>query len=454
MQQQTRNSSPNGNARRTRSFLMPLYTFAILTGILILVGGLSKSSAEGQDLRKLNRFVEQQTSSGASQKVFREGRDLIGEENWSGAAEKFKGFIEAYPKDPNVDAALYWLAFARVKQGKHAEADDGLRLLLKKFPRSNWADDARALQVQIAPNLGNRKRIDESLSENDEEIKIVALQSLFESNPERGLAYVANMLRPGATDSRRMKEAGIELIRRYGGERTVPLLIEVIRTQPDAELRKSAIHTLGRTRDERAFEVLLELVRNGSGDDEVSKAAVFAISRFEGERARNTLVEMARGAKSKEVRKDAIFWLSGNADDATLDELLRIFQAEQDVEIKKQIIFALKRIGTPRAMAKLNEIARGGGDAEVRKDAIHWIGQRGDAQAVDFLIQIYDQESNDEVKNQIIFALSRTNQKTALRKLIDIARHDKSIEARKQAVFWLGKSEDPEAARFLEDLLK
>ncbi len=437
---------------RTRFVLMTLIALTIFSGVL-LAGANIKARAEGQDIKKLNRFVEQQTTSGASQKIFREGRDLIGDENWTGAAEKFKGFIEAYPKDPNVDAALYWLAFAQVKQEKYAEADSRLRLLLKKYPRSNWADDARALQVQIAPNLGNNNQINQSLNEDDEEIKIVALQSLFQSNPERGMAYVRKMLQPGATDSRRMKEAGIELIRRYGREQTVPLLIEVIRTQTDSELRKSAIHTLGRTGDERAFEVLMELVKT-SADDEVSKAAVFAISRFEGDKARSALFEMARSAKSKEVRKDAIFWLAREGDDATLDELLRIFQAESDAEIKKQIIFALKRMNSPRATTKLYEIARSGNDAEVRKEAIHWIGQRGDAQAVEYLIQAYDQENDTEVKNQIIFALSRTNQKAALRKMMEIARNDKSLELRKQAVFWLGRSDDPEAAKFLEDILK
>ncbi len=432
-----------------RRTMIAAMAITALTIVGLIGVAFSTASAE-QDIDKLNRFLQTQKSSEASAKAFREGRDLIGDENWKGAADKFNGFIESFPKDPNVDAALYWLAFAQAKQEKYADADSRIRLLLKKFPRSNWADDARALQVQIAPNLGKTVEV---ANDDDEEIKILALESLFRSNPERGMAYVRKLLTPGSTDSRRMKEAGIELIRRFGGEQTVPLLIEVIRSQSDPELRKAAIHTLGRTEDERAFDVLLELV-NTSTDDEIAKAAVFAISRFDGDKARNTLVGMARNAKSREVRKDAIFWLSRNSDDATLDELMKIFQSETDVEVKKQIVFALKRMGSPGALAKLYEIARGNGEVEVRKDALHWIGQRGGAEAVNYLIQLYDQESNDEIKNQIIFALSRANDKSALRKLIDIAKRDKSIELRKQAVFWLGRSDDPEAAKFLEDLLQ
>lgn len=464
--------------QRTRYVVTLLVTLAALA--CVLLSGTKFIKASDQDLDKLNRFVQTQNSAQASAKVFREGRDLIGDENWKGAADKFRGFITSYPKDQNVDAALYWLAFALKKQERYADADVQLNRLLKDFPRSKWMDDARSMRVEIAGYLGNQDSIDnvldvdnvkdkdpkdlkdkankdakrqrESRVSEDEEIKIVALQSLCQSSPERCMAYVTNMFRAGANGSRHMKEAGLEMIRRYGGEQAVPLLIQIIRNETDSNLRGSAIHTLGRTGDERAFDVLVELVRN-STDDEVSKAAVFAISRFDGERAYRTLVEMARTAKSREVRKDAIFWLS-NRGEAVLDELLTIFNNDQDTEIRKQIIFSLRRIGSPRAVAKLYEIASSHADVEVRKDAIHWIGQRGDAQAVDYLIKTYDVETNHEVKNQIIFALTRSSQKSALRKLLDIARNDKSVELRKQAVFWLGRSNDPEAQRFLEELLK
>ncbi len=420
---------------------------------LLFVTGTLHTAAAQNDFDKLTRFVQSQNSSEASAKVFRAGRDFIGDENWKSAAEKFQSFIESYPKDANIDAALYWLAFAQVKLEKFGEASGQLQRLLKKYPGSNWADDARALQIQIDSRLGNNQGIGQGLSNDDEEIKIVALEALFRSNPERGLAYVSNMFKPGANYSRHMKEAGIEFIRRFGEEKAVPMLIEIIRNERDTELRKAAIETLGRTGDERAFDILVELVRN-STDDDLSNSAVFAISRFKSERSRPVLFEMARSAKSLEVRKNAIFYLAREGDDAVLDELMRLYDAESNVEVKKQIVFSLRRMNSPRSIAKLYEIASGNGDVEVRKDAIHWIGQRGDAEAVEYLIKTYDAETNEEMKNQIIFGLSRTNQKSALRKLMMIARNDKSIEMRKQAVFWLGRSDDPEAAQFLEDILK
>lgn len=423
----------------------------VLSSFIIACAFFIISSAQQQDLDKANRFV--QTQNAAAARIFREGRDFIGNEEWEEAEGKFKSFVATYPKEKNLDAALYWLAFALTKQEKYGQADTQLKRLLAEFPRSNWADDANALRAQIAQHSGDQRVIQQTLNEDDVEVKIVALESLFASNPERGLAYVSEMMRPGSRASMRLKEAGIELLRRHGGKQAIDLLLDIIRNQTDSKLRATAIHTLGRTGDESVLPLLKDLATT-STDEEVSKAAVFAISRFDSESARALLLDMARNGKSVEVRKDAIFWLSQHGD-AAMDELMRIYATESNTEVKKQIVFALKRMGSPRALAKLYEIARNASeDTEVRKDALHWIGQSGDKQSVDFLIQMYDGEKDEEVKQQLIFALSRTDDKRAIRKMIDIARRDASVEMRKQAIFWLGRSNDPEAQKFLEDLLK
>lgn len=441
-----RNNQPHSiKSGRANSRFAPL---ALLVLAALVVAGAFLKSGFAQQEDKLNRFVDTQNS--AAMQLFREGRDLIGDEEWKQAESKFRKFVAQYPKDRNADAALYWLAFALSKQGKNTEADEQLRRLLNEFPRSEWADDATALRAQLGVDP---RVVNQALNEDDVEVKIVALQSLFESSPERGLAYVSEMMKPGSKANPRLKEAGIEMLRRYGGKQAVPMLLEIVRNQPDPKLRVMAIQTLGRTGDESVLPLLKELATN-SNDNEVSKAAIFALSRLEGEQARAVLLEIARSGKSVEVRKDAIFWLSNGASDATVDELMQIYGADRNPEIRKQIVFALKRIGSPQSLARLYEIARSGDDPEVRKDAIHWVGQGGGPKALDFLIQTYDAEKDNDIKQQIIFGLSRTGDKRAVRKLIEIAKSDPSVELRKQAIFWLGRMDDPEARQFIEDLLK
>ncbi|MCP9495791.1 MAG: HEAT repeat domain-containing protein [Pyrinomonadaceae bacterium MAG19_C2-C3] len=470
-------------SRRTsrRLCLALLLTTVVVLSVMSGAFGFGRGAA--QELDKLNSFVQSQGSANnAASRKFREGRDLVGEENWERAAERFRDFVNDHPKDKNLDAALYWLAFSLKKQAKYEEAGLYLNQLLNAFPRSNWADDARMMRVEIAPQVGDTKSVEEVLTVDvtgegvrvvtkqadgsvrvitkpaktgegmDNEIKIVALQSLFQANPERGAAYVSNLFKSNSTANKNLKEAALEMLRRYPNQETLALLVSVARTDSDRGLRAAAIHTLGRTNDAGAFGVLRELATTAN-DDETSKAAVFAISRYNTAESSALLSQLARSATSREVRKEAIFWLSRDGSDATTDELMRIYEADRDTEVRKQIAFALKRVGTPRALTKLQEIARNVGDAEVRESAIHWIGQGGGEQAVEFLIGLYDTERDAEVKEKLIFGLSRTRSKRALRKLIDIARGDASVELRKQAVFWLGRSSDPEAAKFLEGLL-
>src|SRR5688572_25242360 len=105
-------------------------------------------SAFAQDLSKLNKFVQTKTNT-ASMQVFREGRDFIEAQNWQRAAEKFNDFIKAYPKDKDLDAALYWYGYALEKQGRKDEATVSLKRLVDRFPSSTWRREAVALLVAM-----------------------------------------------------------------------------------------------------------------------------------------------------------------------------------------------------------------------------------------------------------------------------------------------------------------
>ena len=102
-----------------------------------------------QDKVKLDRFVQATKSNTASMQIFREGRDLIESQNWQRAADKFNEFITGYPKDKDLDAALYWYGYALQRQGKNDEAEKPLRRLMDRFPNSSWRQDAQGLLVAM-----------------------------------------------------------------------------------------------------------------------------------------------------------------------------------------------------------------------------------------------------------------------------------------------------------------
>src|SRR5262245_44869595 len=92
-----------------------------------IAGGIAFQSRQvfgyDQDIQKLNRFVQQTPKPDTpAMKMFREGRDLIEAGNWQQAADKFNGFTRTFPRDKDMDAALYWYAYALQKQGRNDEA--------------------------------------------------------------------------------------------------------------------------------------------------------------------------------------------------------------------------------------------------------------------------------------------------------------------------------------------
>lgn len=426
-------------------------SFAMLIAAALTLTLSRPADGSAQSLEKLNRFVQGAKASDAATQLFAQGRDLLQEREYGDAAQRFKRFLTEYPRHKDVDAALYWLAYSLVKVERFAEADKQIDRLTRDFPKSNWLDDARALRVQIAGQVRDTQTITSELDNDNLEIKLIALQSLFQADSERGAAMVADILKPGSTAGPKMKETAIMLLGQHGGARSFDTLLALARGG-DSKLQKPAIFWLGQSRDSRALDALQELVQ--SPDLEVAKTALFAISQQNDDRARQTLLNAARNSQLKQLRREAIFHLGQRGGEGAVDDLLQIYESDQDVEIRKQVLFALSQHNSPRAAAKLNEIARAGNNVEVRKQAIFWIGQRGDEQTLQTLIQLYDSESDAAIKDQLIFAFSQSNKKSALTKLMQIAKNDSSTEMRKKAVFWLGQSKDPEARKLIEEILK
>ncbi len=441
-------------------------TFLIIVSIA-LVAGFYQSSSAAQDSNASERFrknrlarlsfVQDGKDSDPAAKSLRKGRDLIEDEKWQEAEKNFKDLIANYPKNKNIDAALYWLAFSLKKQGRLQDADRTLEQVIKDYPASSWKDDAQAMRLEMAPQLGNQTTInqvlDETKADGNEEMKLIALQSLAFSNFERALPLLQDILKPDSKAGKSLKHSAIALLAQRGNAQAIDALITIARNQSDNDLGPAAIIWLGLSGDDRAFDYLKEVVATGK-DKSLLDVAVVAISQSRNPKAKPFLLSLARSAPSPEMRRTAIMHLGTRGDDVVIDELLSLYDSESNVETKKQILTALAISGNARVQAKLLEIARREPDIEIRKTAIFWFGQRGGEQATGMLIQIYDAERDDKVKEQLIFAFSQSRSKTALQKMMQIAKTDSSVELRKKAIFWLGQSRDPEAQKFIEDLLK
>ena len=469
------------------------------------------TSAFYQDLSKLNKFVQAKGNT-ASMQTFREGRDFIEAQKWQQAADKFNDFIKGYPKDKDLDAALYWYGYALQKQNRNDEAATALIRLMDRFPNSSWRQEAKALLVV----LGRKDAVTQALARDDCEIKILALQSLFQADEERAIGIVTDALRANSSKCQGFQAAAVSMLGSHGGPKVVPILLDIARSNPDPKLRLTAIRRLGEQNSDQVTDELIkiydadrtkeirgqilralvesrsprgtakvieiarasddlaarqyairflgemndaasldELIRIYDADKtrEIRSQILRALAEREEPRARTKLFEIARQGETPELRIEAIRRL-GDHGNVSIDELLQIYTGEQNIQIKQGLLRVFGDSNDPRAREKLMEIARSNDAIELRGYAIRQLGEKDDDQTVNQLVSFYDAEQNVQVRMTLIRAFGDSKQKSAVHKLMTIAKNDPSVELRKAAVRYLGESKDPEALKFLEDILK
>jgi HEAT repeat protein len=409
-------------------------------------------NSQAQSLERLNRFIQTQPASAAAA-AFKDGRDLLKDGEWAKAEAQFNRFIAEFPKDREVAAALYYVAFSLKQQGKFSNTDATLTRLIEQYPSSPWITDARAMRVEIAPRLNNQQVIDQGVGATNDEVRIAALQSLFESRPERALTLAADLLKSGSGASRLVKESALTLLADSESREAVPLLAEVARNDSDTRLRKKAIEALGEIDDNSALEPLKALALQTT-DLSIARAALEAAGDHESA-ARSLFLEVARSNASVELRADAIEQLGDlDEDPGIVDDLLKLLSAEKHPRLQEALIETLADIELPQAEIALTSVARSAPTVEVRLMVVEALNDREGEGAIESLIQLYDAEKDERVKEEIIEAFGDSEEKTALRKLIDIARRDPSLKLRKRAISELAGNDDPEVTKFLEEMLK
>ncbi|HEY6806664.1 MAG TPA: HEAT repeat domain-containing protein [Pyrinomonadaceae bacterium] len=489
-----------------------LAIFCCLSFVAAVLVYTQHAIAVDQDIVKLNRMVQANKGNTAAMSIFTQGRDLIEAQNWQKAAEKFNEFIKGFPKDKDVDAALYWYAYALQKQGQKDSAALPLRRLIERYPNSSWRREAEALLV----TMGFGPIVREVKDNEDCDIKILALQSLFQADEERAISIVTDALKSTSTACPGFQSAAVSLLGSHGGARAVPVLLEVARTSPDLKLRLTAVKRLGEQHNEQVTDELIKLY-DSDQTKELRAQILRALVEGGSPKGSAKVIEIARGGNDIALRQYAIRWIAEMRDANSLDELLRLYDTDKTKEIRFQLlrafgdredpkarakllevaksgetpelrIEAIRRLGDrgklgmddlleiwnagpdpitkqgllrafgdsddARAAAKLFEIAKGTDAPDLRKFAIRQLGNKDDEQTVTQLVTMYDGEQNVEVRSALLRAFGDSKQKVAVRKLMTVARNDASVELRKMAVMYLGQSKDPEALKFLEELLK
>lgn len=411
-------------AKKLIVFFIALFTIALTPAF----GDMPESDRAKQRSDRDQARIERE------QNRYEAATDALDDHEWRRAVSLFNEV--AHMGGAHADAAIYWMAYAQAKGGDRTDALATLVELRKAFPQSKYIEDAKSLEVEIRQNAGQTVSPEH---ESDDDVKLMALSGLGNSDPDRAIPILENILR-SPSQSSKMKDRALFVLSQMNSPKTAEVLTRIAKDGSNRSLQSRALKYLGIMGGEDSRKILEDVYRS-SNDLEIKKSVLrsFMVS---GDRTR--LYSLARSEQNPELRADAVRQLGVMGG---RNELAELYKNESSVEVKKNIIQAMFIGGSAD---KLGELARSETNPELRIAAIKNLGLVGGEHSSEILRSLYQSDSNPEVRHAVINALFlHGDAKT----LVALGRAEKNPDLRKAIVTKLSIMNSKDAADFLMEIL-
>lgn len=249
---------------------------------------------------------------GSEENQYRQATRLLDQREWARAMEAFSKV--AFRNGDRADGARYWKAYSLHKLGRRDDALAGLSELAKMHPTSRYLDDAKALEVEIRQASGKPVSPEQ---QTDEDIKLMAINGLMESDHERAIPLLEGIL--SRSTSPKLKDRALFVLARHESPQAQKLVVDVAKGKGNPDLQLRAIDYLGGRRKDRGA-TLVEIYASSS-DARVKRRVIEAVSH---DPAR--LVEIARKEANPELKRDAVRRLSEMKSKEAADYLAEILK--------------------------------------------------------------------------------------------------------------------------------
>lgn len=386
-----------------------------------------------QEKERAREVSREDRAQKEAERAYRDAQRALDKREWNEAAAQFGRIAAA--KAARADAALYWKAYAERKQNLSAQALQSLAALQSAYPNSRWINDAKALEIELKQSAGQNVAPE---SAGDEDLKLMALNGLLQTDPDAALPVLQKML--SGSSSPKVKERALFVLAQSGSPKSREIVVQVARGSSNPDLQIKAIHQLGIFGGRENGQALAEIY-GGTNEPEV-KRAVLSAYMISGNKAR--VAEAAKSEKDADLRRHGIQLLGAMGDRETLAAM---YTAESDSGTKKQIQNALFVAGDSERLAAL---AKSEKDPGLRRSAIQFLGLTQRPGTAETLASMYASETDASVKKQIQNALFVGNQPKTL---VEIARKETDPELKKSAVQFLSIMKSKEASEYLMELL-
>ena len=365
--------------------------------------------------------------------LYERATQALDQRSWDRAQQLFDDVIKL--KGRRTDGALYWKAYALNKQGQRPEALATLAALRSGHPQSRWLKDAAVLEAEVRQASGQSVSPEKT---GDEELKLIAINSLLHSDSEKALPMLEKFLQ--GSQPPKLKERALFVLSQSGSPRGREIVAGIARGNANPELQMQALKYLGMFGGKESRQVLADIY--GSSANVEVKKAILRSFMVAGEKER--VFAAAKGEAVPELRREAIRQLGVMGAQA---EIWQLYQTETAIENKKELLRSMFVSGNAD---KLLELARTEKDVTLRRSAIRNLGVMNSAKSGEALVTMYASEKEPDIRKEIIQALFLQQNATAL---VDIARKETDPELKKQAVQKLSLMNSKEGTEYLMEIL-
>ena len=383
--------------------------------------------AEERERERQERERERENRS------YEQGQRYVDQAKWDSAVRAFSDVVDM--KSTRSDAALYWKAYSQSRLGQGAEALATIAALGKEYPNSRYLKQARALEAEVRRDAGQPARPQD---ESDEDLKLMALQSLQHSDPEQAIPMLEKLLEGSA--SPRLKERALFVLAQSNSARAREVLTGYAKGNSTPELQSNAIRYLGIHGGKESRATLADIY--GATGDVDAKRQILRAFMVAGEKDR--LLTAAQSEQNPDLRREAVRQLGVMG---AHEELWSMYQKEASVEVKKQILQAMFVGGNASRMI---ELARNEQNPELRRTAVRNLGLMGGKNTGDALVEIYGRDKDTPVRKAVVQALFIQDNAAAL---VSLARKEEDPAMKKDIVQKLSNMRSKIATDYMLELL-
>jgi hypothetical protein len=283
--------------------------------------------------------------SGSEERLYDSGTRALDANRWDDAVKAFSE--TASRKGTHADGALYWKAYAENRMGQRDTSLTTIAALKRDYPSSRWLNDAQALEVEVNQQSGKPVSPD---SESNEDLKILALNGLLQSDPDQAL----------------------------------PIVEKLLKSNSSPKLKDRALFVLSQSRSPKARDILTGVAKGGSNPDLQSKAIRY-IAISGNKDARQQLLSIYSPSNDINVKKQIVRSLGIMPAAESGDSLVSIYSSEQDLSIKRDACNALFVQNNAKALVAL---ARKESNMALKQDLVQKLSVMHSKDATAYLMEV------------------------------------------------------------------